>query len=335
MLMDMNRPRLLIGVLLVFTLLLLTGCRARTGGTSSLSSAVTHGAGGSASGSETGWPDERIPEEEFDETGERTQENPEASRKEYDEDAPAEIAAGEDRYVHAWGTGDGKPVTEPDASERVSRLDGDAEETATETVPADEAEILGVSEDAEEADSAMKYYSVLLQDRLASLFECKRVYVYWETSSDRVTIHRSSPEHTLIMNAGAYDVSARLLEENLRVDDGWVVRKDPGVIVKAAGSDILGTGAMDTSRAETLLRQMVTREGWDRTGAVKERRVLILSEELLETPYLTVAAELILAKCAYPELFADIDPEEAIALLCGEAGVSAPEGIFCLMMEER
>ena len=216
----------------------------------------------------------------------------------------------------------------------MSRLDDDAEETATETISAPEAEDLGVSEDAEEADSALKYYTALLEDRLGTLFECKRVYVYWETPLDRVTVHRSSPEHTLILGAGAYDVSARLLEENLRVDDGWVARKDPGVIVKAVESVILGPGVTDTSRAEAVFREMVSRKGWEDIAAVKGGRILILSSQLLEAPYLTVAAELILAKCAYPELFADADPDEVIVLLCTEATGKAPEGIFYCMTED-
>ena len=335
MLMGMIKPRCFRALLLLLMLLMLTGCRARTGGVRYPSETASRSAGGPASDTGTSAAEEGPGGKEIDETGERTQENPESSRKEYDEDAPAEILAGGDRDVHTPGDGPGMPLEAAEAADRVSRLNDGAEETATETVSAPEAEDLGVSEDAEEADSALKYYTALLEDRLGTLFECKRVYVYWETPSDRVTVHRSSPEHSLILDAGAYDVSARLLEENLRVDDGWVARKDPGVIVKAVESGVLGTGVTDVSRAETVFREMVSRKGWEGIAAVKGGRVLILSSQLLEAPYLTVAAELILAKCAYPELFADEDPDEAIALLCTEATGKAPEGIFYYKTEDK
>ena len=93
----------------------------------------------------------------------------------------------------------------------------------------DEAEQKGVSEDAAEADSAMTFYSVLLQERTDSLFECQRMNVYWETKEDHRTVFKTSAEHQLMLKAGAYDVSARLMEPNLHVDDGWSVRKNPGL----------------------------------------------------------------------------------------------------------
>ncbi len=335
MLMVMIKPRYCKAFLLLLVLLTLTGCRARTGGMRSPSGNAPRNISGPSGDAGAPMTEEGPGGKEIDDAGKRTQENPESSRKEYDENAPAEIMAGADRLVHTSGEGTGMPLEAAEAADRVSRLDESASETATETVAEPDAEKLGVSEDAEEADSALKYYSALLEDRLGTLFECKRVYVYWETPSDRVTVHRSSPEHALILGAGSYDVSARLLEENLRVDDGWVARKDPGVIVKVVEAGVLGAGVTDTSGAEAVFREMVSRKGWENIPAVKSGRVLILSSQLLEAPHLTVAAELILAKRAYPELFADTDPDEAIALLCAEAVGNAPEGTYYYMTEDR
>ena len=98
----------------------------------------------------------------------------------------------------------------------MSRVQEAAEETATQTVPAEEADQMGVDDEAEAADSSMTYFTVLLRDRLNSLFECKRINLYWEEAEDHVTIHKTSLAHRLILDAGAYDVSARLLPENLR-----------------------------------------------------------------------------------------------------------------------
>ena len=113
--------------------------------------------------------------------------------------------------------------------------------TATETLPADEAEQLGVDESGEVAESVQTYYLTLLDSRLGALFECKRLYVYWETDEDQRTVYKSSREHQIILGAGAYDVSAKLLEENLTVDDGWVSRKNPDAVVKVvSGSAYVG-----------------------------------------------------------------------------------------------
>ena len=62
----------------------------------------------------------------------------------------------------------------------------------TRVVAAQEAEQVGVAEDAEEADSAMTYFTVLLRDRLDALYECQRLKVYWETAEDHVTIFKTS-----------------------------------------------------------------------------------------------------------------------------------------------
>lgn len=326
MAMNDTGKRILLLLLILGLACPLTGCRTRTRGTDA--------AGGDSPGE--GRPREALqgslPEETAaDETpGDgadgRTRENPEASRREYDENAPAEIAAGTDRLLHAEGEGEGAPL--PGGEEPVSRLNSRAEETAVQTVASENAEQMGVAEDAGEADSALTYYTVLLQDRTGSMFECQRAHVYWETAEDHVTIHRSSPEHGWILGAGAYDVSARLLPENLRVDDGWVVRKNPGVIVKIVDSAVLGRGTASDGAARAVYRSLLAREGWSAIDAVRNGRVLLLSRELLEAPFLQTAAMLLIARCANPELMADVDPDEAIAMLTEEATGMLPAGLY-------
>ena len=309
--------------------LLLSGCRVRTRGDGRELPAAD-AAVGLADGSQTGGDAPGDPaesadgaSEEIDESSERTRENPQASRKEFDENAPAEIVPGAERLLHAEGEGGGAAVLNGDAARGVSRLDADAEETASQTVAAPDAERMGVSEDAEAADSALTYFTVLLRDRMGSLYECQRANVYWETAQDHVTVHKTSPEHALILEAGAYDVSARLLPENLRVDDGWVARKNPGVIVKVVDGSVLNGG-----EAEAVLHALAARDGWAGIDAVRNRRMLLLSAELLEAPHLRVAAMLALAKTAAPELFADVDPGDALRMLVEEAAGAPPAGTY-------
>ena len=316
---------------LLLLCLLLTGCRTRTtvAGRDARESASETAQARSLSVSGS-LPEESEAEEQKKdgEPGGQTKENPEASRKEYDENAPAEIVSGAERSVQGNGEGNGASAAKKDAAEAAQMLNEAAEETASQTIAAEQAEQAGVSEDAKEADSALTYYTVLLRDRMGSLYECQRLNVYWETPEDHVTVFKTSPEHELILNAGAYDVSARLLAGNLRVDDGWIARKNPGVIVKIVRSDVLGAGVSSPAAAQAVYAGLLAREGWRGIDAVRNGRVLMLSEELLQAPYLQTAAMLMIAKAANPEALADVDIEKALSMLMEEATGSIPAGIY-------
>ncbi len=58
------------------------------------------------------------------------------------------------------------------------------------------------------------------------------------------------------------------------------------------------------------------------------RRVLLLSEELLDVPYLQVAAMLMIARTANPDLYADVDIGRALEMLSEEAAGGIPSGIY-------
>lgn len=330
----MKRKKTAQAALLIMLCLALSGCRIRTtlhgpSGTESPSGQAAD-LSVSFSGAAPGEDGKTIPpgEEDAGESGGATRENPEASRKEYDESRPAEILPGAEKTVHGGGEGVGLSVPADGAEQTADRLNSEAEKTAAQTVAADEAEQKGVSEDAEEADSAMTYYSVLLRDRMDSLFECQRLTVYWETKEDHVTVFKTSSEHSLILDAGTYDVSARLLESNLRVDDGWIGRKNPGIIVKVTDRSVLGTGVVSADNARRVYADLLKRDGWSALDAVRNSRVLLLSEELLEAPHLQLFAMLLIAKTANPNGFADVSPDEALAMLGEEAAGSIPSGIY-------
>ena len=62
--------------------------------------------------------------------------------------------------------------------------------------------------------------------------------------------------------------------------------------------------------------------------AVKNRRVLLLSQELLEAAYLQTASMLLIAKTAYPDLFSDVEADQALTMLSEEAAGKLPTGIY-------
>ena len=342
--MDMKTKRILLLALLPCLMMLLCSCRARTGISGQENATTARSAGipdekrqGNAadiSADTAVTANDSQNDGENGEPGGKTRENPDAPRKEYDENAPAEIVPGAEHLLHENGEGNGASVSNDDSETLASRVNERAEDTAVRTVAEQEAEQKGVSGDADAADSAMTYFEVLLQERTGSLFECQRQNLYWETEGDHVTVHKTSPEHSLILNAGCYDVSARLLPENLRVDDGWVVRKNPGVIVKIVESGVLGSGVHGTGSAKAVCEALRNREGWAAVDAVKNGRILLLSREMLEAPYLRTAAMVMIARTADPSLFADVDPDTMLRMLTEEAAGTLPTGIFFYCKED-
>ena len=336
----MNRiRRVLLFMLVAGLMLFLSACRVRTNGSGSEQNTFTaagnnarvgdaeDAAGTDAVSGETQENGE-TDRQKNGESGTRTKENPDASRKEYDESAPVEIVPGTGRLLYGEGKDNSSGAASDDAEEAGTFLDDQADEPAFQTVAARETENKGISEDADKADSAMTYFTVLLADRGGLLYECQRVNLYWETTEDYVTVHKSSEVHSLILNAGAYDVSARLLPENIRVDDGWVIRKNPQVIVKVVNSSILGSAVSSSAAAKAVYRELFLREGWSGIDAVRNHQVLILSQELLDAPYLQTAAMLMIAKTANPELYADVDLQQALQMLAEEATGAVPYGIY-------
>ena len=303
-------------LLLAVLLLTLTGCRSRTTlaprGTDYPAASETTSDGPSADGQ---------PEEADDDSGE-TVENPSAEKKEYDETARAELLASQTQAVHGDGDGDGLPTAQKNAETHVFQLSDAAPLTAAQTLPAEEAERLGVSESAPVAETAQRYYDALLQSRLNTLFECKKLNVYIETPAAFVTVYKTSAEHALILAAGGYDVAARRMENDLTVDGGWVQRKNPDFIVKFAAPDALA------GSAQGLCDALLTREGIRETSAAKNRRILLLSESFLSAPQLQTAAAVCLAKAMYPDLFDDIDAAQAVGQLADECGADPNALLF-------
>ena len=312
-------------LLLFLVCLALTGCRARIIQSAPMDAETIESAGGNLGSGQT--------EADAGENPDRTTENPQAKQKEFDENAAVEVVGGTDRTLHGPGEGEGA-YTSDASGQPAARLNADAEETARQTVSAPESERMGTAEDAPMADSAFRYYTVLLKERSESLYACKKLNLYFETAEDHVTVYKTSDEHQLILEAGAYDVSARLLQENLKVDDGWVCRKKPEIMVKIVPRSILGGGVLSAAAAASELQSFISRSGWQEIDAVKNKRVLLLSQDMLEAPYLRLAAGLVIAKTANPETYADVDPAQALKALAEEATGMAGEGVYFFSMND-
>ena len=149
----MRRKKIMRAALLLVLCLLMSGCRSRT--------TISHPAAPDNSGETpadsvgtfAGFLPANNPESDRDpdeheknvESGDRTKENPEASRKEYDENRPAEILPGTERTVHESGEGSGFSGSGENPDQSAAKLNPSAERSAVRTVAAGEAEQKGVS----------------------------------------------------------------------------------------------------------------------------------------------------------------------------------------------
>lgn len=256
--------------------------------------------------------------------------DPTAERREYHEHASAELVEGEENKLLLAGEKQpaGYLAGEDRANADAAQEAETAELKAVELLSRQEAEQLGISEEAPQADSVFQFYQTLLETKVGSLFECKRLYVYWETPIAYQTVFKTSPEHHVILLAGGYDVAAKRKEDALMVNDGWIERKAPGCIVKCVNASVLGKDVHRTQAAQDTLSSLAARPGWHAMDAVRTKRIILLSEELLHTRWGQLAAALYLAQAMYPDEMAEVDPDEALRLLAREATGTEINGIF-------
>ena len=326
----MKRTKILI--LLAALLLTLTACRTRTTGSvpppPDESGPVTENDPGQTAQPEHSEGDPAEDRDTNPESDAPTATDPDADRKTYAQDADAKVVPGADHALTQQGDGGKTPEHDSNRAPGGAKDSDGGEKTATETVPADQAGQTGADQSGQTAETAQLYYQTLLEDRLSDLFECQRFYVYWETPEDYRTVHKSSDEHQIILKAGAYDASAKLQSDALTVDDGWIQRKNPGVIVKVVERSVLGSGVQSTRQAEAVCGALKAREGWSRIDAVQNGRVILLSQELLSAGAGKTGAEVLLAKAIYPALFGDTDGDEALRALTQEAYGAPASGTF-------
>ena len=108
-------------------------------------------------------------------------------------------------------------------------------------------------------------------------------------------------------------------------------RKNPGVIVKIVDSSVI-----NSERAvKALYESLRSREGWAAIDAVKNRRILLLSQELLAAPYLQTAVLVMIAKTAYPALLFDVDLDHMLEMLMEEATGTIPAGGYYSMEDSQ
>ena len=189
--------------------------------------------------------------------------------------------------------------------------------TVTLEIPAEDEGQAAIGDDGG-VIGVIAAYSTLLRQGINTMFPCQLLYIYTETADDFVTVGRGSEIYRLMANAGGVNVSGRLTEDRLTVTADWVVRRNPDIIVKFVDESVLGSNISSTYFAAALNAAITERPGWGATEAVRNNRIILFSEQMLESEATQLAVKLLVARLMYPELFEDVNVNATVAELTNE-----------------
>lgn len=220
------------------------------------------------------------------------------------------------------------PSVEPSAEPSTAPIAAPSDAPAVTETPSGESGETKPNDEGGAIATVVDEITEYLDAGLGSMYECQKGYVYLETTDDFTTVNRSDARHRLILDAGGYNCGDKLLADKLTVDAGWVLRKNPAVMVKCVGSDVLGAEVSDTTAAAAEYAEFVAREGFDGASAVINGRVLLLSDELFATEEGRLLAKLYIARELYPTLFGERDIDDFTAEIRDGGGQDLTIGVF-------
>ncbi|GAB7016864.1 ABC transporter substrate-binding protein [Methanogenium cariaci] len=149
-------------------------------------------------------------------------------------------------------------------------------------------------------------------DRVAAIPEGERVPVYFESSDDFKSCAEGSGYHDKIIIAGGQNIFGNATPSYPVVNPESVLFGNPAVVVKLQGNGKLDFGGYeddDTSKTAEVYNSLLRRPGWQTLQAVKDGRVHIIDTDVFGGPKHFIGI-LYLATWFYPDLFADVNPEE-------------------------
>jgi len=188
-------------------------------------------------------------------------------------------------------------------------------------MPEQNKEQAKTSEQGDTVGAIIDHYSKILDQGIGTLYECHIPYVYLELEENYLTVNRKSYLHKLILEAGGYNRAEKRADASLRVDNAWIKRNNPDVIIKFVSSPVLGFGVKNTEKASILYKSFIARDGFDGLSALINQKVILLSSELLKTEQGKLSAKLYIAKTMHPELFSDMNVDSIYKELTGSQGL--------------
>lgn len=171
--------------------------------------------------------------------------------------------------------------------------------------------IIGKKKKAEELIGFYDHYEQLITSRIETIPPQKRVRVYIEGYQDYHSAGRNTGWAQQTTLAGGRNIAENLTGEYPVVSAEWVITENPDIIVKAVSGSrkIFGYTINDPEQAKQLQDKIMSRPGWNTINAVKNKRVYLISGDIISGPRYIIAV-VYLAKQFYPHIFRDLSPQE-------------------------
>lgn len=175
-------------------------------------------------------------------------------------------------------------------------------------------EITGKSERAKDFLAWRQDILDRLKSKTADIKPEEKIRVYCEWSDyPWLTGGAGSAKDAAITMAGGVNIASNLTVPRPEVDPEWVLKENPQAVLFSASAtytedSLTGYNYTSTENAKEFLEKVSTRQGLNGTDAVKNNRLYVLDEMLVEAARNFIGAEY-LAKWLYPDRFSELDPE--------------------------
>ncbi len=169
--------------------------------------------------------------------------------------------------------------------------------------------VLGKSERSEELLDFYEIQKNKIKSNLSELPEEDKLDVYIEGHEPYSTASKGSGWHQVLGLVGADNIAEGLNATYPDVSSEWVLENNPDVIVKVVTGDAFGYNVDNSTKASEIYDKMVSRKGLSEVDAVKEGKVILISEDVLSAMRHPVGA-IYLAKGLYSEKLKDFEPGE-------------------------
>ena len=136
----------------------------------------------------------------------------------------------------------------------------------------------------------------LIKNAVADVDVKKSVYIEF---ADFTAMGAESGNHEMIELANATNIASKLEIKYPKISTEWLLEENPDIIIKIIRSDSLTVEMYD---------KLISRAGWNKLDAVKNKQVFLISYELCPGPR-SMIGSLYFGKWCYPEKFESIDPD--------------------------
>jgi len=173
-------------------------------------------------------------------------------------------------------------------------------------------------------------YEKQIDDFVADLRPDEVPRVFLETSfkgpNDVGTYGEGAKGCKVLELTGGCNIARNLTEAYPHVDSEWILTENPDLVIKYAYSSDIEWGWNSTETPEAMIEEILNRDSWKSIDAVKNKRVYLVSNELM-TGLDSVVGYLYWVKLLHPEFPAN--PKEAYEEYVTDfLGMEYPDLIF-------